>query len=143
MSNQTCTTAIHDTAKRIFLEVISHGDLELADLLIAPDFIDHWAARMGAPPGLAGFKMGLSMIRTAFPDWSSTPDDIVCDGDKVAAIWTVRGTHQGPFMGLPATHKAIVMQEAGILYFKDGKLTEIKRVADDLSLLKQLGIIPS
>ena len=90
---------LRQVALRVFSEIITGGDLALADVLIAPDYVDH----RGGPPGRDGFKLGLQMIRAAFPDWSSTPEDMVVEGDKVAARWTVRGTHQGDFMGIPAT----------------------------------------
>lgn len=125
---------------RVFDELISRGATDLADELIADGYVDH----RGGPPGRATFVGGLMAIRAAFPDWTSHIDDIVVEGDRVAARWTVRGTHQGPFMGLPATGREAVMQECGILRFDaDGRLAEIWRVADELSFLRQLGAIPA
>ncbi len=124
--------------RRIFEGLISGGDLALADELIHEHYVD----LRGGPPGREGFKQGLVAIRQAFPDWTSTVDDILAEGDRVAARWTVRGTHRGPFMGIPATGKQIVMKEAGILRFEGGKLVELARVADELSLLQQLGVLP-
>lgn len=126
-------------ATRIFQEIISGGDLALADALIAPDYVDH----RGGPPGREGFKLGLSMVRAAFPDWTSAPQDLIVEGDRVAGRWVVTGTHQGEFMGIPATGAAISMAEAGVLRFQDGQLTELWRVADELALLRQLGVLPS
>ena len=120
--------------KRIFEHVISGGDLALADALIAPDFTDH-----RGPPGRDGFKLGLQMVREAFPDWTSAPIELVVEGDKVAARWVVRGTHRGPFLGFAPTGRAIEMAECGILRFEGGQLVELNRVADELSLLRQLG----
>lgn len=131
--------ALRQLARRVFSEIISGGDLALADHLIGSDYVDH----RGGPPGREGFKMGLQMVRAAFPDWTSTPDDMVVEGDRVAARWTVRGTHQGDFMGIPATGREITMAEAGILRFEDGRLVELWRVADELALLRQLGVLPS
>lgn len=132
------TQTLRAIAAQIFEDVISKGNLRLADSLIAETYVDH----RGGPQGRAGFLLGLQAIRAAFPDWTSTVEDMVVEGDRVAARWTVRGTHQGSFMGLPATHRAITMQEAGILRFENGQLAEIWRVADELSLLRQLGILP-
>jgi predicted ester cyclase len=132
------------SALRIFEEVISGGDLVAADALIAPDFTDHFAAQRGAPPGIDSFKFGLQMIREAFPDWRSEVWDLVEEGDRVALRWRVSGTHNGaPFMGVPPSGKAIQMDEAGMMRFADGKLVELWRVADELALMRQLGMIPS
>jgi steroid delta-isomerase-like uncharacterized protein len=125
-------------ARKIFEQVISRGDLQLADELIHVDYVD----LRGGPTGLDGFKQGLAALREAFPDWTSTVDDMIAEGEKVAARWTVRGTQRGAFMGIPATGRQITMKEAGILRFADGKLVELARVADELSLLQQLGVLP-
>lgn len=133
---------IKRVVERLFADVISDGLIDDADALLCEDFIDHWAARLGAPPGRIGFKVGLQMVRASFPDWTSTLEDVVIDGDKVAARWTVRGTHTGePFMGIPATGKAVEMAEAGILQLRGDRVAQIWRVADELSLMKQLGAI--
>lgn len=135
---ETRAPSLRAIATRIFDEVISRGDRALAEQLIAPSYVDH----RGGPQGREGFLLGLKAIRAAFPDWTSTVEDMVVEGDRVAARWTVRGTHRGPFMGMPATNRAITMQEAGILRFENGQLAEIWRVADELSLLRQLGVLP-
>lgn len=122
---------------RVFRELITEGEMTLVEELIAADFVDH-----RGPPGREGFTMGLAMVRAAFPDWSSTVDAIIVEGDTVAAMWTVRGTQRGEFMGIPASGRKVEMQEAGFLTFKDGQLLEIRRVADELSLMRQLGVIP-
>jgi predicted ester cyclase len=125
--------------ERVFAEVISRGDLALADELIDPGLVQHDPRQ---PPGLEGFKLGLMAVREAFPDWTSTLDDVVCEGDKVAARWTVRGTHRGAFFGVPPTGKSITMREAGILRVQGEKLVEVWRVADELALLQQIGALP-
>lgn len=122
--------------RQIFAEVISQGDMVLADALIAEDFVSHDPRQ--PQQGREAFKLGLSVMRTAFPDWRATIDDLVVDGEKVGARWTVRGTHQSSFLGIPATGRAITMREAGLLRLKAGQLVEIWRVADELALLHQL-----
>ena len=126
-----------DVTRRLFDDLISRGDLSLVDTLIAPTYRD--------PRGLSGrdgFTAGLGMVRAAFPDWTSTLEEWMVDGDRVAARWTVRGTHRAPFMGIPATGRSVTMQECGFLTFADGQLVEIRRVADELALLRQLGVVP-
>jgi steroid delta-isomerase-like uncharacterized protein len=125
--------------RRIFDEVISGGDIALAEQLIADDFVNHDGR---PPPGRDGFKQGLMAIRAAFPDWRSSIDDMVAEGDKIAARWTVTGTQRGPYMGLPPTGRQIVMREAGFLRIEGGKLVEIWRVADELTMLRELGALP-
>jgi predicted ester cyclase len=126
--------------QRIFAEVISKGDLALADAIIAADLVDHDPRQA---PGLAGFKHGLVAVREAFPDWTSTIDALVCEGDLLGARWTVRGTHKAPFFGVPPTGRTVTMREAGMFRVAGGKLVEVWRVADELALLRQLGVLPA
>jgi len=125
--------------ERIFAEVISKGNLALADELIDTALVQHDERQA---PGLAGFKQGLVVVREAFPDWTSTLEAVICEGDTVGARWIVRGTHRGPFFGIPPTGRAINMREAGMLRLAAGKLVEVWRVADELALLRQLGALP-
>lgn len=123
----------------IFDQVISQGDLSQIDTLIAPNYVDH----RGGPGGRRGFAAGLEAVREAFPDWQSTLGDMVVEGNKVAARWIVTGTHVAAFMGIPASGARVRMEECGILRFDDqGRLAEIWRVADELSLMRQLGVVP-
>ena len=135
--SESSAEILRDRARMVF-RLISGEPLDPSTLL-TDDYTDH----SGAPAGRDAFLFGLGMVRAAFPDWTSTPDEFVVEGDRVAARWTVRGTHQGDFMGIPATGRSIVMKEAGILRFEGGRLAEINRVADELSLLRQLGVLPA
>jgi steroid delta-isomerase-like uncharacterized protein len=128
--------------RRLFEDVISKGDFALADDLVAADFVSH-NLRPGQGQGREGFKQGLATIRAAFPDWQSTVEEMIAEGDKIAARWTVRGTHQGSFAGIPATGKRITMTEIGILRVGVGKVVEFWGVADELGMMQQLGIIPA
>ena len=127
--------------RRVFEELISKGNLALAKELIAPNFTRH-GARPGEPQGLEGFLLGLGQLREAFPDWSSSLDDLVAEGDKVAARWTMGGTHQGMFLGVAASGRKVTTREAGVFRIENGKLVDLWSVVDELSLLVQLGAMP-
>lgn len=128
---------LHARTRAVF-DLISSGDESLVEQLIHPAYVD-----TRGPRGQTGFVAGLRMIRAAFPDWTSEPLRLCAEGDTVAAIWTTRGTHQGEFLGMPATGGTVEMRESGMLDFKDGRLIGIDRVADELTLLRQLGALPA
>jgi steroid delta-isomerase-like uncharacterized protein len=128
---------LQHTTHQLFDALISRGDLSLVDALIAPDFVND-----RGPGGREGFAAGLMAVRAAFPDWTSSVDELMVGDQTVAARWTVRGTQRGAFMGIPATGRSVVMQECGFLSFREGKLCAIRRVADELSMLRQLGVLP-
>lgn len=127
--------------RRIMLEIISRVDYALADELIALD-VDARTLRVGQTPGREGFKRGLDLVRAGFPDWESVPGQFIGEGDIVAARWTVQGTHTGSYLGIPPTGIRVEMREMGFFRFAGGKLVEYETLADEISLLRQIGVLP-
>ena len=127
---------------RRVLDMINTGDLDKADELIAGDYVYH---APGSPEmrGPQGFKQLISMYRTAFPDMTMVLDDILADGDKVAARWTATGTHRGELMGIPPTGKRVTTSGSIISRFAGGKVVEDHEVIDTLGMLQQLGVVPA
>jgi steroid delta-isomerase-like uncharacterized protein len=111
------------------------------DELFAADFVDHNPAVLSHD--LEGTKQLFSMYLDAFPDVQITVDDLIAEGDRVAARFTGQGTHKGPFMGLPPTGKPFTLTAIDILRIVDGKIVEHWGEADTLGLLQQLGAIPA
>jgi predicted ester cyclase len=79
------------------------------------------------------------MFHTAFPDLDVIVDDMIAEGDKVAAHWTARGTHQGPFLGVPVTGKRVAQTGIDTYRYVDGKIVEWWRNDDTLGLMQQFG----
>lgn len=127
---------------RRFFDLVREGNIDAFDDLISPDLIEHEEL-----PGLTrnreGVKQFFRMFGQAFPDLQITLDDVLADEEKVVARSTWRGTHQGEFMGLPATGKAITFSVIDIMRVADGKMVEHWGQADTLGLLQQLGAIPA
>lgn len=125
------------------IDVYARGDIELVDELYAPDYVDH---SPGNPPGLAsgpeGVKQFVAMFRDAFPEGDATADDVIAEGDKVAVRWSGRGTHEGDFMGIPASGKHVSFSGTTIYRIADGKIAEEWTHADYLGLLTQIGAVP-
>jgi predicted ester cyclase len=78
----------------------------------------------------------------AFPDFHITVDEMIAEGDKVAARWTATLTHEGEFMGIPPTGVQATISGMVIYRFADGKIVEIWHIGDSLGLLQQLGVVP-
>src|SRR5258708_38594660 len=93
--------------------------------------------------GKEAFKQFLSMYLTAFPDLHFTIEDIIAEGDTVVVRFTFRGTHQGDLMGIPPTGKQVVVTGIDIICAANGKVVEEWVNRDELSLLQQLGVIPT
>ncbi len=126
---------------RLFEEGINQGDLGVLDELIAPNYVNY---NLPAPaPGTEGFKQVVMMFRSAFPDLQITLHDVIVEGDRVASRGTWHGTHQGEFMGIPATGKRVAVSYIDIWRVENGKFVENWVQMDMLGLMQQFGLVPA
>ena len=107
----------------------------------APDYVIH-GAPPGIFPGLAGLRQLITAFWTAFPDEHAVVEDLIAEGDKVVHRSTWRATHQGEFMGVPATGKVVTLTGISISRLASGKVVEDWDSFDALGLMQQLGVIP-
>lgn len=128
-----------DIVRRFFEVGPSKGDLSEANKLLAPDFTLH--VPLPCSPGVQGINEVIIACRTAFHDLNVTVEDMVAEGDKIAARFTAHGIHKGAFMGLPPTDKPISMTGIEIFRIEGGKIAEIWGEANLLGLMQQLGIV--
>jgi steroid delta-isomerase-like uncharacterized protein len=125
-------------AQRWFGEVISEGNLDVMDELCKPDYVEH-DPFPGTSADLAGLKDGIKQVRAAFPDIQATADDIVVEGDRVAVRSTMRGTHEGDFMGIPASGKKIEVSNYDFVRMEGDQAAEHWGVIDTPALMEQIG----
>ncbi len=128
--------------REVIEEVWNKGDLAAVDRYFADDYVDH-SPFPGQGPGPEGYKGAVAAIREAFPDLRLTLEDILGEGDKVAFRYTMRGTHQGQFAGMPPTGKPFSVGGMIIARVAGGKAVERWANLDTLGLMQQLGAIPS
>ena len=83
--------------------------------------------------------MIIGMMRGGFPDVQWTLEELISEGDKVAARFTMRGTHQGQFMGVPPTGKQVTIQALNIYHLTHGQIIKEYAQPDVLGLLAQIG----
>ncbi|EMD64861.1 hypothetical protein COCSADRAFT_199097 [Bipolaris sorokiniana ND90Pr] len=126
-----------------FIEFINSGDATIGQEVVSESALFH--VPFGPEPlkGLDGYMQILGMMRSAFPDISWTLQETIAEGDKVVARFETRGTHQGAFMGVPASGKQICMTALNIYRFEDGKIVEERGQPDIFGLMVQIGAVPS
>ena len=135
---------LKELTRRFIDEVWNQGKLDLVEQLVAPDCVTHDPAAPGREiRGLEGIKELVSMYRNAFQDTEFEINDLILEGNKVAARLTVSGTHKGALMGIPATGKRVSITGTSITHFRDGKQVESWASYDQLGMLRQLGVAPS
>lgn len=128
---------------REIYEVIASGDADRADELLAEDLIEHEDQPPGSPQGREGFKDFVRRINAGFPDLDECHiEDMTADGDKVWARARLTGTHQGEFMGVPATGKRVEFEVIDIGRFENGKGVEHWGATDTMAMMQQLGALP-
>ncbi len=127
--------------KRFVDEAIGNKSPAVLDELIASNFVDHNPIP-GTPADREGLKQGLNMLFSGFPDLSATTDFMVAEGDLVVGHHTTTGTHQGEFMGIPATGKKVQITEIHIVRIIGGKAVEHWGLTDDAAMMQQLGVMP-
>jgi steroid delta-isomerase-like uncharacterized protein len=111
------------------------------DEVYAPDVV--WHQPEGDIQGLEEAEQFVAMITTAFPDMSTTVEDVIAEGEKVVTRVTIRGTHQGEVEEYgPPTGKQVELEGITIHRFEDGKIVEEWNSYDNLSILQQLGLAP-
>ena len=91
---------------------------------------------------ITGMKDGAGDDARTCSDRVDTIEDLIAKGDRVWAVWTMRGTHTGQLFGIPATGRPIEVLETGIWRLQDGLVAEAWFFGDELRLLRQLGVVP-
>jgi steroid delta-isomerase-like uncharacterized protein len=123
-----------------------YAALDAGDLAAVPELFDEaWVNHDPSMPplsGHAGARQLISLLKTAFPDFHTSVDDVIVEGDLVAARLTHTATHLGPFLGIPATGRTATVTATGIYRVANGRLAENWVVFDALGLLRQLGLVP-
>ena len=134
----TPPSAALESAYRRLMAAVGAGREDVIAELFSAEFVDH-AAGPDQPPGPAGFVQWMRGARAAFPDLTATVDEVVTARDRVAARVTYRGTHGGPFAGIPATGLAVAFPAFHFVGFRDGLIAEWWGTADLLGVLLRIG----
>ncbi len=124
--------------RRMIDEGFNQGNLAVVDELVAPGAREH---QRGSGDGIEGTKNTIKYLRSAFPDFKITIDEIVVVGDKVWARQKGGGTNLGGFAGHPPTGIKAFTDVIDVVRIEDGKIVEHWGVPDQLGMMMQLGHI--
>lgn len=127
---------------RFFEEFCNQRRAEVAEEIVAPDFVSHGPQ---APPadGVEGVKARVALYQDAVDGHWDVQELISAGDDRVIARWTGRGTHRGELMGVEPTGKPIEVDAISVFRIADGKIAEEWTVWDALGLLQQVGAVPA
>ena len=130
------------TFRRYVEEVSNKGNLNVVDEIF-DRYVSYQPDGRTEERGPEDVKRFIGEFRQAFPDFHTTIEDQIAEGDMVVTRWTARGTHQGEFRGIAPTGNRITVTGIGIFRFsEEGKVVESWDNFDQLGMLQQLGAIP-
>ncbi len=130
--------------RRELEEIFNEGKLDLADELLASDYVVHDSALPEPVRGIEGFKRLRASYHDASSDVRTTINDMIAEDDKVVTRWTTRATpDKGDMMSVPPTGKQIEVTGITVNRICGGKIAEDWTVWDSLGLLRQLGTVPA
>jgi steroid delta-isomerase-like uncharacterized protein len=129
-----------DLIRRFYEEAWSRGELAVIEELFADDYV---TPLPNAPSGPAGERQHVAMIRAAFPDLQLVVQELVAEGETVAARWTMSGTNSGSFMGRAPTDQQISVWGVDFFHFTGDRISSGWVGVDMLGLMIQLGVLPS
>ena len=129
MTPEENVAAVRDFVERAW----NAGDESVFEEHLAPDFMGDRNA----------FKAIIFGVRAGFSDFALEVDDMFGVDDKVVTRFTMRGTHDGEFMGIAPTGRKVEFDGIAIDVMRDGKRVEGWAQLDRLALLSQLGVVDS
>jgi predicted ester cyclase len=124
--------------RQVIEEAFNKGNYAVLHEHFNPDFVEH---QFGLKPTIEGMQGDIQFLRTAFPDFTLTIEEMLAQGDQVWVRSTARGTNLGGFMG-PPNGKSFQITVFDICRFQDGKIVAHWGVPDRFALMAQLGLLP-
>jgi steroid delta-isomerase-like uncharacterized protein len=129
--------------RRALDETINRRDLAAVGVYYAHDHVAHMPGLPEPVRGVEGERQLTAAFHGGFPDGRITIEDLVAEGDRVAARLIFHGTQQGEFNGIPPTGKAVSMPGMALFRIAAGKISESWHLPDTLGMLQQLGMMPA
>ena len=121
----------------LFEDGFNRDTAGVLDRTVGAEYVDATGER-----GPGAFRQVIARLRGAFPDIHYTIDDVVAEGDAVAIRWHWTGTHDGPFRGVPPTHRRVTNTGNAIFHVRSGKIVAAALETDRLGFLQSVGILP-
>ena len=129
-------------ARRSWEEIFPACDVEALAQVVVPDVVER-GRRPDEQAGFEGIKRTMLWLATVFADQRWEVHEVLGDGDLVAARMTHHGRHVGDLMGIAPTGREVAYEYVHFLRFRDGRAVEHWSVRDDLTLMRQLGVVPA
>ena len=126
-------------------KIWNEGNMDLVDEIISPDYVEYTAdIPEDDVVGIEAFKERVTILRTLFPDFNVSVEELIVKDDMIVWRWIVTGTNTGTTSDIPPTGKKMRFEGVGFLSIVDGKIVERFMYYNEAARLVQLGytIVP-
>ena len=106
------------------------------------DYVGHWFDPEGGDVDQDGLEEFIRAAHAGFSDFEMELEFVLAEDDLVASGFTVSGTHDGEYVGIPPTGKQGTTHGIMVHRFEEGLVAEAWAVWDALGQLQQLGVLP-
>jgi len=127
--------------RRFIEKTINQGQIDSAAQFAWEDVVEQ-VPFPGQGPGLEGLKNVLLGMRAGFPDLHFSVEEQIAEDDKVVTRFEWTGTHQGEFLGVPATGRSVKVWGIVIDRLQSARIKDTRIIMDTLGLMMQLGVFP-
>ena len=125
---------------RHFDEIFNRGNLAFVEEAYTEDAIIHDAILPSVPPGPGGIRRYVRTYGEPVPDIHFEVQELIADGDTMAAQWIASGTQVGTLLGLPSTGRRVEASGVSVYRMEEGRIAEAWVYWDVIALLKSLGV---
>lgn len=134
------SASANEALVRLAIEVIwNHGDLDAADELFAPGYVNHYGLIPDLVPGPEAIKVSAALYRVAFPGLHVSVEEISTVEDTVVLRWTARTGPDKMVGGLVAS-KPTALTGITRSRLAGGKIVESWTEWDRVGVLRELGV---
>ncbi len=120
-------------------EVFRRQHVDAIDELLTDDFVEHIPAP-GQRTDREGAKTFIAHMLQAFPDLDFEIENEIAEGDTIAVVGRMMGTHSGEFLGVPASGRRVNVTVMDTSRVRDGKFSDHWGLVDVPTLMEQVGM---
>jgi predicted ester cyclase len=126
------------TIRRLYEECLNQGRTDVLPELVTANVVNHTGSN--EQRGLAALEQGMQQVRAMYPERHFTVDDVLTNGDKGAARWTMVARNTVPILGVAPTGRQLTNHGVVFYRFEGAKIAEVWIQVDQLGVLRQIGV---
>lgn len=124
--------------RRYFEEGVNQASPTVIDEIIAPDAVDETRGPDAATLGREGFRQHAAWLAATADNVRTTVTELVAEGDRVVAFWTISGYAKGVVFGVPGNGHYFEGISISAFTLRDGQVVRYSVLPDRVGVIAQL-----